>query len=716
MFRNLVTGLIAIVLLIWSLQKWADKAPRHRDFVSSTLAEENAGAAMPRVQEIVGLQFVTKGGSDTNDGLSWGTAKRTIYGALASLPGGGSDTAGSGTIYVGPGAAINPTPRAGVWLMSAHDPNYNKPPAGWLKCPSGSCNLNIVGMGNEATGPNGHRPRVELVADASLDNNHPGIWLSGTAMPIHISNFQIPYSRRAIVLGECSNNDRTGRCGVQSDVFENVGAIVIQSATSGPCTDIASNVFWIWFRDFGCAGNAYSAKGGPTADNAAAVLVDGSAGSGSGLIYLADVNFAGGGIKFKPGSNGGSLYVRNAIQEGDFAHAIPPTIWFTGWFSPMDAVLDNIQNADGGQGSSPVIKVDSPSEASYGPTILNSAAPTGVATVINPVLNSFVAYTSSPLTERQSGFFNGYVVGLTDVGRRLAALIPARFVNHAISSPSGWTFPQGSKGVTFTQGLKDPFGGTAAARVAFVGSSQQLLRMGAALYTPHAGDWIVAGVWAQDLAQTGGVLTTNSWGSPSSQFSSIHRNNGLHKGDGQWQYLWLAEKVASGASTEVDVAIHFSNAITPTLYGPTLYIIPAGTLSDNEVLEFVSSMNSMDSACEPGQICGMAGHPFVVSSYRTMLNCSSTASPAKCEAAPAGSFILGPGITTAKVNTSAVTANSQIMVVEDSSLGARLGVSCAKTPGRTYMVTDRVPGQSFTISSSSAPTDKPACLSFQLLN
>ena len=143
---------------------------------------------------------------------------------------------------------------------------------------------------------------------------------------------------------------------------------------------------------------------------------------------------------------------------------------------------------------------------------------------------------------------------------------------------------------------------------------------------------------------------------------------------------------------------------------------PARTLSDNEVLEFASTMNSVDPNCKVGQICNVAGHPLVVSSYRTLSNCSSVASPAKCDSAPAGSFVLGVGSTTARVNTTAVTPNSQILIIEDSSLGAKLGVSCNKTTGRTYMITDRTPGLSFTVSSSFAPTDHPACLSFQLLN
>ena len=67
--------------------------------------------------------------------------------------------------------------------------------------------------------------------------------------------------------------------------------------------------------------------------------------------------------------------------------------------------------------------------------------------------------------------------------------------------------------------------------------------------------------------------------------------------------LWVAEKVASGLSTNVCVSADFTNTLTPTLYGPTLYLIPAGAQSDNEVLEnFASTMSSVDLDCKIGTI------------------------------------------------------------------------------------------------------------------
>ena len=89
---------------------------------------------VPRAPETIAIRYVSNAGNDADDGLSWGTAKHTIYGALVSLPGGDTKTAGSGTVYVGNASSANPRTNAGIWLMGPKDPNYASPPAGWLKC------------------------------------------------------------------------------------------------------------------------------------------------------------------------------------------------------------------------------------------------------------------------------------------------------------------------------------------------------------------------------------------------------------------------------------------------------------------------------------------------------------------------------------------------------------------------------------------------------
>lgn len=106
-----------------------------------------------------------------------------------------------------------------------------------------------------------------------------------------------------------------------------------------------------------------------------------------------------------------------------------------------------------------------------------------------------------------------------------------------------------------------------------------------------------------------------------------------------------------------------------------------------------------------------------VGTLNTTANCNSSASPAVCDGAPSGSIALSTGGTTLTVNTTAVTANSQIFVQEDQSLGARLGITC-NTSGmaRTYVVSARNPGTSFTIKSSNAPVINKACLSYWVVN
>src|SRR4029077_880827 len=158
-------------------------------------------------------------------------------------------------------SSANPIANAGIWLMSTADPNYSSPPAGWLKC--NGCIGQIIGISNSAGGPNGHMPRVQLIAGGGSDTYHPGIWLSGLQQPWYIANFNIGYPGRAVVIGECSpvglTHDRTGKCGVSAQVIENVSALINQIPSAGPCTDIVSNVFWLWLRDYGCGGNAYIA-------------------------------------------------------------------------------------------------------------------------------------------------------------------------------------------------------------------------------------------------------------------------------------------------------------------------------------------------------------------------------------------------------------------------------------------------------------------------
>lgn len=99
----------------------------------------------------------------------------------------------------------------------------------------------------------------------------------------------------------------------------------------------------------------------------------------------------------------------------------------------------------------------------------------------------------------------------------------------------------------------------------------------------------------------------------------------------------------------------------------------------------------------------------------TFSNCSSSASPAVCGSASAGSVTVAAAATTKVVNTTAVTADSQILLTFDASLGTKLGVTCNTTFIAPY-VSARTAGTSFTITLGSGPVTNPECISYQIIN
>lgn len=107
--------------------------------------------------------------------------------------------------------------------------------------------------------------------------------------------------------------------------------------------------------------------------------------------------------------------------------------------------------------------------------------------------------------------------------------------------------------------------------------------------------------------------------------------------------------------------------------------------------------------------------PFSALSFNTTSNCANTAAPAVCGSATSGAVVIAASATTVVVNTNQVTANSQIQVTPDSSLGTRLSVTCNTTIPVTS-VSARTAGTSFTITAASAPTTNPLCLNFTVIN
>jgi hypothetical protein len=566
---------------------------------------------------VYGIQYVSNAGSDRNDGLSWGTAKKTVFAALQALPNGSTSppTAGTGTVYISSGN-FHPSPNTGVWLMGPADPNYASPPAGWLRVTNaGGQGINIVGVPNNAGGPNPHMSTVtpSKPRGIGISNGDPTFWLSGTTEPINISNLSGGGGARFILIGQCSNGDRTGRCAPNNIVFSNVNGSANFNSGSGPCTDVTGSAYWIWFRDFGCIGNATLASGGRFSNQAAAMLFDGTGNAGMGLVFVKDANFAGGGIKFIPGVGTNSLYVDNAIEEGDFTHDIPPVVWFTAWSPSESAYLNNVQGADPGPTPGPCVRVDNSSIPiqSGGPVIISTNCPIlGPATVLNSTQNNFLnaaVSIATPLRQGQLGFWANNVVGQTDVARRNDVLVAARFLNRASSNTATWVSSDPSN-TTITTGLTDPFGGTGAAKATHKVAGTANFNMGAPLrYTSAVGDWIIVGLWEMGLGGDGN-LTTHVSGCGSPTNSMIYQDNAYLFED-RWSFRWKAFKASNVVTTCIQTTVQIGNGAAPTIYGPVLYVVPSGTLSDNEIVDFATSMATTDIACPVGSICNPAGHP-----------------------------------------------------------------------------------------------------------
>jgi len=105
--------------------------------------------------------------------------------------------------------------------------------------------------------------------------------------------------------------------------------------------------------------------------------------------------------------------------------------------------------------------------------------------------------------------------------------------------------------------------------------------------------------------------------------------------------------------------------------------------------------------------------------YLTTTNCADSAGAAACGAAPAGAFVIDATTTSTVVSTTAVTANSQIFIEEDSSLNSRLGITCNTQSILvigTPVVTARSAGASFTATVVVAPTATPACFNYWVVN
>lgn len=129
-----------------------------------------------------------------------------------------------------------------------------------------------------------------------------------------------------------------------------------------------------------------------------------------------------------------------------------------------------------------------------------------------------------------------------------------------------------------------------------------------------------------------------------------------------------------------------------------------------------------------GPIINSAGSVVVSDNLNYLLlstatNCADSAGDAACTAAPAGRVVVDAADTTTVVSTTAVTANSTVMVRSCPYLSTALSVTCNTANLVFPEVTSITAATSFTITtyafatgSALAPATNPLCVCYEILN
>jgi hypothetical protein len=189
--------------------------------------------------------------------------------------------------------------------------------------------------------------------------------------------------------------------------------------------------------------------------------------------------------------------------------------------------------------------------------------------------------------------------------------------------------------------------------------------------------------------------------------------------------VWGSENIAVIGASPVNInqAIPSSSGGTITTPGMVLLnpvgdqVITSGNLTVNNNLTVGGILTA--GTFSPAALA-VAG-TLTAKTIGTATNCLSAASPAVCGSAAAGSVLIPTGTTSSNltVNTTAVTANSQIIFYPDDSLGTRLGVTCNSTlatlAGGSF-ISARVAGASFTITFNGTIVTNGVCGTYTIIN
>jgi hypothetical protein len=315
-----------------------------------------AGANVALKPTLPGIQYVSSTGNNSNDGLSPGSAKLTVYAALIALSGGSAGPplqAGSGTLFLTADVGVGASDGGGLRFVGNGSAEYASPPTGWMRAPSAlyvHCYSN-TSVGLFSSGPTCHE-------SWGSGGTMPAVWINGSAGSITFDGFDWHYQGTAIRLGINSSGNHNAD-GAQSIHFKNFSASGGGSALGwGPQIDIGTNVFWCYFDDAAVIGSIeqWSVNLSRTSNVVTATVQSGVAGTGGATHDLSTGN----NVSIYATSGGDTSFVGTFVITGtaDNQHFTysqsAPDSSVTGALAMGDKVFGMTVNPDpvaGGQGS-----------------------------------------------------------------------------------------------------------------------------------------------------------------------------------------------------------------------------------------------------------------------------------------------------------------------------------------------------------------------------
>lgn len=365
--------------------------------------------------------------------------------------------------------------------------------------------------------------------------------------------------------------------------------------------------------------NSSSGSGQVVTAGAAAINIDsGATGTGSGLIFIDDINLNNGNIRFKPGTSGGGFYARNISYEGSGVPD-PPTVLVTsvlttGTGGGQIVRIDNVEVSDSFNAVS-AVEVDNAGPFPDATIVSRVAGPVrGQMTVLGGVAPTgskggagATPGVGSSLSKGQFGLQEGQITATgIDVARRGFSPVAVPSANVATISPSSWTFNTGSG--TITTGIAAPDGTSNAGRV--TGTGQAFVQFYGNTTNLNLGDTYVFGVWARAV---NGVFSTNPPikftfnslglgtgdvcqgypGSPPGNGLILGNRRGGFVSDGQWQwYSGICTVVANPTTPGTTFNGIVDSTHAADFYAPVMMLLPAGTKSNNEAWEIANNLSS----------------------------------------------------------------------------------------------------------------------------